>query len=36
MYTDPRHNEDRDSTLSPVTPLEGDDGGLCLSLSMYT
>jgi len=24
---DPSHNEDRDSTLSPMTPLEGDDTG---------
>ena len=28
------HNEDRNSTLSSVTPLEGGDGGLFLSLSL--
>jgi len=35
VYIYSRYNENRDSTLSPVTPLEGDDAGLSQSLSLY-
>jgi len=35
VYMYSRHNEDRDSTLLPVTPIEGDDTGLSLFLSLY-